>query len=87
MTTNPACPHTKHLASLVDGVLPEDLQAQLERHLDECEICLRSLKDYVSDDAALSFLAKEYGPLPRHQVSIMPLRHWLPQVWRRSCWD
>ena len=58
MTAKPTCPHTEQLIGLFDRTLQDDHQTELQQHVDECEVCLRSLESLVSGGVALSFLAE-----------------------------
>lgn len=61
MSQSPACATTEQLQELLDGNLPEEQQADLTAHLEQCETCQQSLESLVAGENSWQDLARNLG--------------------------
>lgn len=56
-----ACPTTDRLRSLLDGKLAETEQSDLQRHIEDCEACQRTLEGLVAGKESWDGIARQLG--------------------------
>src|SRR5262245_1053624 len=77
MTFPSPCPASDQLRALLDGVLGDREQAELERHLDECQACPRALEQLAAGAASFADTARRLAEAVRPGASAEG------SIWRR----
>src|SRR5262245_12866352 len=79
MTQQLSCPDPARWRELLDGTLPQNEQAELDRHLEACVRCQQALEGLVADTPSWSGAARhlrqaEPAPEPALQQAIEKLK-------------